>query len=113
MSVFTARWRGFRVLEILALTLLLGLVVAVYLSKTGAGNERSLIAQTETEIAAERERIRALQAEVAHLEAPERLERLAVQHLAMAPTPADRETTIDQLPQVALGETPARPGTPR
>lgn len=114
MSVFTARWRGFRVLEILALTVLLGLVVAVYLSKTGAGRERSEIARVEQEIAAEHARIRVLQAEVAHLEAPDRLERLAVQHLAMAPVAADHETTVEQLPQVALGEvTPSRPGAPQ
>lgn len=102
MNVLSARWRGFRLLEIAALTVLLGLVVALYLSKTGAGNERAEIARTERAISDERTRIRVLQAEVAHLESPERLERLAVQHLAMAPVAAAHETTVEQLPEVAL-----------
>ena len=115
MTFLNARVRGFRVVEIGALSVLLCLVVGVYLTKTGAGHERTEIARVEQEIVAERARIRLLQAEVAHLESPERLERLAVQHLGLAPVAATRETAVETLPQVARGENPAtaRPGAPR
>ncbi len=103
MTVFNARVRGFRVVEIGALSILLCLVVALYLSKTGAGRERSEIARVEQAIVSEQAQIRLLQAEVAHLESPERLEQLAVQHLGLAAVPADREIGVDMLPTAALG----------
>lgn len=106
MSVFNTRVRGFRVVEIGALSVLLVLVVALYLSKTGAGRERSEINLAERQIAEEQRRIRLLTAEVAHLEAPGRLSALAEQHLGMGPVPVGREIAAEELPAAAIGALP-------
>lgn len=106
MSVFDTRVRGFRVVEIGALSVLLVLVVGLYLSKTGAGRERSDINLAERQIAEERGRIRLLTAEVAHLEAPGRLSALAEQHLGLGPVAVGREITAEELPAAAIGALP-------
>lgn len=111
MRLFEQRWRGFRVVEISALLLLIGMVFTVYLAKTLAGRERSEIARIERQLTAERNRIRLLKAEVAHLEQPERLERLSEAYLGMKPVAADREAAAEGLPVIAGVAKPA-PVTP-
>jgi cell division protein FtsL len=81
------------------------MVLAVYLAKTMAGSERAQIATIERQIEAEKARIRLLQAEVAHLEQPARIEALSSTHLGMVPVQSKHETTIDKLGEVALGKT--------
>jgi hypothetical protein len=105
MSVLSLKVRGFRLIDVIALGLLIALVLGVYLAKTVAGRERTEIARVEQQILVERSRIRLLEAEVAHLEQPGRMERLAG-YLGMKPIDAARETTPEGLPQVALA-TPA------
>ena len=100
-NVFTHRIRGFRTLNIVFGVTLLVLAVGVNLAKTLAGRERNEIGQVESDMGKERQRIRVLEAEVAHLEQPERLERLSRAYLAMAPVQARQETTTDALPEVA------------
>jgi cell division protein FtsL len=97
MSVFTKRVRGFRIVDLVGVGLLVLIVLGVYLAKTMAGRERAEIAKIERQIKAEKARIRLLQAEVAHLEQPGRLERLAATYLKMETVPANREATADQL----------------
>ena len=99
MSLITRRFWGFRVLDMFALGALIVLVLSVYLAKTIAGGERSEIASVERQIADEHSRIRLLQAEVAHLERPDRLEELSVSYLHLAPIQAARETTPQGLQQ--------------
>lgn len=106
-ALFSRRIRGFRVVEMAALALLLVLVLVVYLGKTFAGRERTEIARVERQIAQEKTRVRLLQAEVAYLEQPERLERLARQHLGMEPAGARHEADADALTVIAARE--ARP----
>lgn len=101
MSVFTRRVRGFRLLNLVGVGLLVMIILGVYLAKTMAGNERARIATVERLIKSEKARIRLLQAEVAHLEQPGRIERLSVSYLKMAPVPAVREATADQLIDLA------------
>lgn len=101
MNVFTRRVRGFRLVDLVGLGLLVVIILGVYLAKTLAGRERAEIARVERQIVAERARIRLLQAEVAHLEQPGRIERLAVGYLKMAPVPAIREAHPDQLVELA------------
>ncbi|MBL8772724.1 MAG: cell division protein [Phenylobacterium sp.] len=101
MSVFTKRVRGFRLVDLIGVGLLVVLILGVYLAKTMAGRERAQIATVERQIAAEKARIRLLQAEVAHLEQPGRLERLAATFLKMEMVPANREATADQLIDLA------------
>lgn len=95
------RIRGFRTLNIVFGAALMVLAIGVNLAKTLAGRERNEIAQVESGIGDERERIHVLEAEVAHLEQPERLERLSRAYLSMAPLAAAQETTTEALPEVA------------
>lgn len=100
-ALLNHRIRGFRTLNIVFAATLLILAVGVNLAKTIAGRERNQIGQVEADIGKEKQRIRVLEAEVAHLEQPERLERLARGYLEMAPVAARQEASIDALPQVA------------
>jgi cell division protein FtsL len=101
MSLLERRVRGFRLVDMVALSFLVLLIAGVYLAKTMAGRERAEIAAVEKQIDAEKRRIRLLQAEVAHLEQPARIERLSSAYLGMSPVAAARETTPEALPQVA------------
>ena len=61
-GLFDQRVRGFRIVELGGLGVLLALVLAVYLSKTGAGGERADIDHVQQQIQDEQTRIRLLQA---------------------------------------------------
>ena len=108
MSLLSRRIRGFRLVDMVALGLLIAIVLSVYLAKTIAGRERSQIASVEHQIEAEHERIRLLEAEVSHLEQPSRIEQLSVSYLKMAPLDARHETTPEALAGVAQ-QPPAAP----
>jgi len=107
-DLFNRRVRGFRVVEVVGLCVLLTLVTGVYLAKTVAGKERNEIARIEREIEDEKARKRLLEAEVAHLEQPRRIEGLALA-MGLVAIPADRETTEDALVDVARNMSPAKP----
>ena len=109
MSLLSRRIRGFRLVDLMALGLLIALVLSVYLAKTIAGRERSQIASVEHQIAAEHERIRLLEAEVSHLEQPSRIEQLSAAYLKMAPLDAKHETTPEALPTVVQQAQAASP----
>lgn len=100
-QVFTQRIRGFRVIDLLALSVLLALALGVYAFKTLAGRESADIADVQTQIVAEQKRVRLLRAEIAHLEDPSRIERLSGQYLGFKPVDPKREASIEALPQVA------------
>lgn len=99
-SIFDRRVRGFRVVELVCLGVLIVLVLGVYLAKTFAGRERAQIASVEQQILDEKVRVRLLKAEVAYLEQPRRIEQLAVS-LQLAPIKPEHETTEDALIDVA------------
>ena len=101
MSLLDRRIRGFRLVDLVGVGLLVMIILGVYLAKTIAGRERAEIATVERQIKAEKARIRLLQAEVAHLEQPGRIERLSVSYLKMEPVPANREATVDQIIDLA------------
>lgn len=105
-EVFHRRVRGFRVVDLVGVGVLLVLVLGVYMAKAFAGRERAEIASVERQIEEERIQVRLLQAEVAHLEQPRRIESLA-QAAQLAPIAADRETSEDALIDVA--RRPAKP----
>jgi cell division protein FtsL len=100
-SVFTQRVRGFRVIDLLALFVLLALALGVYAFKTLAGRESADIADVQSQIVMEQKRVRLLRAEIAHLEEPNRIERLSSQYLGFKPVDPKREASIEALPQVA------------
>lgn len=100
-SLFTQRIRGFRVIDLAALIVLLALALGVYAFKTLAGAESADIADVQTQIVMEQKRVRLLHAEIAHLEDPSRIERLSTQYLGFKPVDPKRESSIEALPQVA------------
>ena len=102
MSLLDRKIRGFRLVDLVALGVLMAVILGVYLAKTMAGRERAEIASVERQIEAEKARIRLLQAEVAHLEQPARIEALSTAHLGMVPLQAKHETTLDKLGEVAM-----------
>jgi len=99
-GVFNRRVRGFRVVEVVGLGILLTLFTSVYLAKTFAGRELQEIGRIEQEIDNEGVRKRLLEAEVAHLEQPRRIEQLA-QMMQLKPIAPDHEITEDALIDVA------------
>lgn len=101
-GVFNQRYRGFRVVDLGALALVLTLALGSYLFTTVAGVEKADTAGVETQIVQEQTRIRLLKAELAHLEDPGRIERLSTQYLGMTPADPKHETTPEALAQVAV-----------
>lgn len=92
--------RGMRLAEFAAYIVLFAMVLGVYLAKASAGRERGDIAAVQSQIEAEQRQVRMLQAEVAHLEEPRNIERLATM-AGLAPTGAQREARPEQLGQIA------------
>lgn len=107
-ALFNHRTRGFRTINLVGLAALIVLALTVNLAKTYAGKERSQIDRIDRQIAGEQARIRLLQAEVAHLEQPGRLEKLSRETLGMAPTTAKQEVTAATLAQVIGPAEPVR-----
>jgi hypothetical protein len=111
MSWLNRRVRGFRLIDLVAVGVLTVLILGVYLAKTVAGRERTEIAAIDRQIAAEKARIRLLQAEVSHLEQPARIEALSEAYLGLAPAPMKHQASLDQLTD--LSQKPlAAPATP-
>jgi hypothetical protein len=102
-GLVSARVRGFRVLDLVALALFLTLALTVYAFKTFAGQQRADILDVESQIRDEDRNVRLLRAEIAHLENPARLERLATLYAKQGPIVANQEITPEALPQVAAG----------
>jgi len=102
-DLFSRRWRGFKIVEVAAAGVLIALMLGVYLAKTGASRDSNAIVRIEKQIIAERAKIRMLQADVAKLEAPERIEALSTQYLGLGPVKATREAAPEELATVAAG----------
>lgn len=111
-AVFDRRVRGFRVVDVGALTLLVTLVLGVYAFKASAGREGAQIVEVDRQIADERRAVRLLSAELAHLEQPARLERLSTAYLGLAPAQAKREAPVDSLAELAHQAPAAAPVAP-
>jgi cell division protein FtsL len=99
--LFEKRFRGFRVVEIAAFLCLTALVFGVYFSKAHAGHETAEITDVDQQISQTQRRVRLLNAEVAHLESPERLESLSQQYLGLAPISAKHEAADTGLMEIA------------
>jgi cell division protein FtsL len=102
--------RGVRLVEFGALMVLLVMATGVYLAKAAAGRERADITTVQTQIDEENKRLRLLQAEVAHLEEPERLVTLSAQ-IGLAPTDGKHQGAPEDLAQIATAALlPEKPG---
>ena len=89
LRIFGRRYRGFRIVDIIAVSAILVIAVTSYAMKTFASAEDADMSSLETHIGGEEKRIRLLKAEIARLEAPDRVERLSAAYLQMAqPDPA-------------------------
>jgi hypothetical protein len=99
-SVIGRSLRGLRLVEAFALLMLLVMVLGNYLAKASAGRERGDITAVESQINDEQRSLRLLDAEVAHLEQPARMERLSA-IAGLGPTGVKHEGTLDQLPEIA------------
>lgn len=108
-DLFDHRTRGFRTVNIISVLVLMVLALAVNLAKAYAGRDMREMVHTQRFIRDENARIRLLKAEVAYLEQPERLQRLAKIHLNMAPLRADQEGDLDSLSLLVVGARPPGP----
>ena len=108
-GLFERRVRGFRVVNVAGCAMLVILVLGVYAAKTDAGQEGATISSVERQIAEERRMLRLLHAELAHLEEPSRLQRLATQYLGLDRVDAARETPPDSLVEVSRQTGSTRP----
>ncbi|MEO8812270.1 MAG: hypothetical protein ABI376_05080 [Caulobacteraceae bacterium] len=117
MSLFSTRLRGFRIVDLVALVLLLTIAVTSYAFKTLAGAQGADTAGVESRIAAEHKRIRLLDAEISHLEDPGRIERLSSQYLGLAEVTGAHDVGEADLKRIAgtpaVGATPAAPSPER
>ncbi len=83
-----------RILNVVAIVLIAALALGLYKSKQEASSDMARIESLSDEIAREREALRTLLSEMAHLEDPARLRALASEHLGLE--------VIDPLRVVAL-----------
>jgi len=97
----TARIRGFRIVNLLALTVLLVIALGSYALKTLAGTQDAGGVGVEDQIVQEQKRIRMLQAEISTLGGPQRVADLSRQYLNLAPVDAKHDITEDGLPALA------------
>lgn len=104
-ALLQRRVRGFRLVDVLALAFLLVLAFTVYGLKTFAGAESNDTTEIQRQIVQEQKRVRLLRAEIAHLEDPTRLSRLSTQYLGLEPVTAQREATLEALPEIARPRT--------
>ena len=97
-NLFDRRVRGFRLIELIGFASVIALILSVYLFKGMAGAEGAQITDATRQISEEQHKVRALKAELARLESPDRLERLSTQYLGMQAVSNKQEAQPDSLP---------------
>lgn len=102
-----------RAFQIAAAVLIVALIVGLYRSKTDASAARQRVQTLETEISETESDIRALRAEVAHLESPARVEALARRELKMEPAGGTRALPERAIDRTLPAPTAAQKQTPR
>ena len=108
LQIFGRRFRGFRIVDIAAVSAILVIAVTSYAMKTFASAEDADMSSLETHIGGEEKRIRLLKAEIARLEAPDRVERLSAAYLQMTqPDP------VRVIPAALLADSLAHPKPPK
>lgn len=89
-----------RFAEIVAGLVAAALLAALYFAKSGTAGDQQELARIQAEIARERGRISALEAQIAYQEDPENLRRLARIYLGFEPVRADQEIAFSELPRL-------------
>ncbi len=111
LGVLVRKVRGFRVLDLAALFIVLALALSVYAFKTSAGAERADIADIESQIHDETRQVRLLRDQLDRLESPDVLEREARAY-GQAPIEARQEVTPAALAMLAAQPQTAQPQAP-
>ena len=108
-SMLTRRVRGVRIVNLVALTVLLTLAVTSYALKTLAEAQGVDTADVQAQITQEGKRIRLLKAELSHLESPGRVEALSTQYLGLAAVDPKHEIDVASLPRIAQSASTSAP----
>ena len=108
----TRRVRGFRVIDIAAVTLIVTIALGSYAFKTFASVEDADANGVESQILQEQKRIALLKAEIARLEDPRRVEALSNQYLGMVAVDPSHDITAGALPRIAANPLPIKPAKP-
>jgi hypothetical protein len=111
-AFLTRRVRGFRVIDIAAVSLIVTIALGSYAFKTFAGVEDADANGVEGQILQEQKRIALLKAEIARLEDPRRIETLSTQYLGMASVDPSHDIPAASLPRVAANPPPIKPPKP-
>lgn len=90
-----------RLVNCVAALVAVALLAALYVAKTGASSDQQRLAELQADLARERGRISALEAEIALQEDHENLRRLARIYLGFEPVRHDQEIIFSELPRVA------------
>ncbi len=106
---FVARLRGFRIIDLVFLAVLLTVAVGSYAFKTLEIEQGTDTRAVEDRIVEEQKQIRLLHAEISHLEDPGRIERLSTSFLGMGRIEPDHEIGIADLARIAKAPPPPAP----
>lgn len=90
-----------RLVNCVAFLVAVALLAALYVAKTGTASDQQVLAELQADLARERGRISALEAEIALQEDHENLRRLARIYLGFEPVRHDQEIIFSELPRVA------------
>lgn len=104
---FSRRVRGFRVIDIAFLAVLLAVALGSYAFKTLAGAQTKDTVGVEAQIDQENRRIRLLKAELAKLENPARLEQRSSEILGLQAIVPSHDLTLADLGRIAHAPAPA------
>lgn len=74
-----------------------GLVVVLFVIKTHALEARASVRELESMLTQEKSEVRMIKAEIAHLENPERLRKLAKEHLGLEPVTVEQTLTLEEI----------------
>jgi hypothetical protein len=80
---------------------LVGFALALYWAKAEAQTAREQVVSLQKDVDAERRAVRTLEAEVAWMERPDRLEATARQNMGLVPMAADKTASLDDLDALA------------
>ncbi len=108
----SARVRGFRIVNLLGLTVLLVIALGSYALKTLAGAQDAGAAGVEDQIVHEQKRIRMLKAEISTLGGPQRVADLSRQYLGMTSIDAKHEILAEALPTTVAQAALQKPAAP-
>jgi hypothetical protein len=112
-GLYNRRVRGFRVINFVAVVLLIALMFGLYWAKTRASGDGAAISRIERQITTEKRDIRSLEAQVAQMEQPDNIGRLSQDYLHLAPEKTTQEITPDRLAEVAAHPAASAPGAPK